>query len=533
MNKRSFFFFVFILFLGTSVVGDYGISMDEPIERKHGIVVFDYLNEKFNLFPGIGKVTAENLNTYDHRDYGMIFQLIAYSLELLLGINNSRDVFLLRHLLVFLLFWSSLIFFYKLIVWQYKDWRIGVFGVLFFLLSPRLFAESYYNPKDIPIMAFFIISTYTLIRFLYQDTKSNAVWHGMACGLAISTRIVGVILPVFTLVLVIFKILDARRAGKQRQSFISGAVIFLFSVLLATFLFWPVLWENPVESFLYSFNSMKKFRWHGNILLWGNLVNSNALPWHYIPSWILVTTPLSFVLFFITGIFSMVRSFLKDKKAFLFDQKNQADLIYLGLFLGPLFSVILFNSVLYNGWRHLYFIYPFFLLIGMRGLLTLFLFVIRNFTEKKQMLVAGVLSFFIVFNLIETLVFMVRCHPHQNVYFNELARNLEHNFERDYYGLSYKQALKYLIENTEGDTLKIFSHDFIGKINAMNFPKKEADRLHFVSNQKDADYFMTLLNPRNPKEHKEMLEKSGLYGKTELYNIKVKDYRVISIFSLK
>lgn len=522
------------MLFGAFVVRDYGISMDEPIERKHGIVAFDYLNEKFNLFPGIEKGTGENLNTYDHRDYGMIFQLAAYSLELLLGINNSRDVFLLRHLLVFILFWSSLVFFYKIIVWQYKDWRIGIMGVLFFLLSPRLFAEAFYNPKDIPLMAFFIMSTYTLIRFLYHERKNiNAVWHGIACGLAISTRIVGIILPVFTLILVLFKIFEARLVGLQWKSFISGTVIFLFSVLLATFLFWPVLWENPIDSFLYSFNSMKKFRWYGNILLWGDLVNSNALPWHYIPSWILVTTPLSFIFFFITGIFSMVRSFFMDKRAFLFDQKNQANIIYLGLFLGPLFSVILFNSVLYNGWRHLYFIYPFFLLIGMRGFMTLFMFVKRNFAEKKLMLVSGVFSVIIVFNFIQTLVFMIRYHPHQNVYFNELARNIEHNFERDYYGLSYKQALKYLIENNEGDTLKIFSHDYIGKINTMNFPKRDAERLHFVSHEKDADYFMSLLNPRNPKEHNEILEKSGLYGKAELYNIKVKDYRIISIFSLR
>ncbi|WP_373523928.1 ArnT family glycosyltransferase [Aquiflexum sp.] len=532
MNKSSYFFFILILFLGAPIVGDYGISMDEPIERKHGIVAFDYLNEKFNLFPGIEKGTGENLNTYDHRDYGMIFQLAAYGLELLLGINNSRDVFLLRHLLVFILFWSSLVFFYKIIVWQYKDWRIGILGVLFFLLSPRLFAESFYNPKDIPIMAFFIISTYTLIRFLYQNTKSNAVWHGIACGLAISTRIVGIILPVFTLILVLFKIFEARWVGLQWKSFISGTVIFLFSVLLATFLFWPVLWENPVDSFLYSFNSMKKFRWYGNILLWGELVNSNALPWHYIPSWILVTTPLSFIVFFITGIFSMVRSFLKDKKAFLFDQKNKADIIYLGLFLGPLFSVILFNSVLYNGWRHLYFIYPFFLLIGMRGFLTLFLFVKRSFTENKQILVSGVLSFIIVFNLIQTLVFMIRFHPHQNVYFNELARNVEHNFERDYYGLSYRQALKYLLENTEDDSLMIYSHDFIGKINTMNFPKKEADRLRFVSNQKDADYFISLLNPRNEKEYDDMIKKKSPYNNPEFVNIQVNGYRIISIFKL-
>lgn len=72
MNNFVFLFFLVLLFLGALVVGDYGISMDEPVERKHGIVAFDYLNEKFNMFPGIEKGTGENLNTYDHRDYGMI-----------------------------------------------------------------------------------------------------------------------------------------------------------------------------------------------------------------------------------------------------------------------------------------------------------------------------------------------------------------------------------------------------------------------------------------------------------------------------
>ncbi len=532
MNNYVFFFFLIILLVGAAIVGDYGISMDEPIERKHGIVAFDHLNEKFNLFLGIEKGTGENLHTYDHRDYGMIFQLAAYGLELFLGINNSRDVFLLRHLLVFMLFWFSLIFFYKIIVWQYKDWRLGVLGVLFFLLSPRLFADSFYNPKDIPLMSFFIIATYTLIRFLYQDKMTNAVWHGIACGLAISTRIVGIILPVFTIVLVFIKIIDAHRSGLRLRSLILGSAIFLFSLSITTFLFWPALWENPFDSFLYAFNSMKKFRWYGNILLWGDLVNSNGMPWHYIPSWILVTTPLPYILFFITGIFSMVSSLYLDRKAFFFNQSNQVDVIFLGLFLGPIFSVILFNSVLYNGWRHLYFIYPYFLLIGMRGFMTLFLFVKKSFKEKKQILVSGALCSIVVFKMLQTLFFMVRFHPHQSVYFNEVARNVENNFERDYYGLSYKKTLKYLLEHTEGDTLKIYSHDFIGRINTMNFPKKEANRLYFVANQKDADYFISLLNPRNEKEYVDMIQKNGPYGNPEFYTIQVNGYRIISIFQL-
>ena len=44
------------------------------------------------------------------------------------------------------------------------------------------------------------------------------------------------------------------------------------------------------------------------------------------------------------------------------------DLIYYLLFLIPIILVIFFNSTLYDGWRHLYFIYPLFLIFTIKGL---------------------------------------------------------------------------------------------------------------------------------------------------------------------
>jgi hypothetical protein len=128
---------------------------------------------------------------------------------------------------------------------------------------------------------------------------------------------------------------------------------------------------------------------------------------------------------------------------------------------------------------------------------------------------------------------MIKYHPHQNVYFNEVASNVEKNFEKDYYGLSYKQALKHLLDNTEKDSLMIFNHDFIGKINTMNFTRKEADRLHFVSKQKDAEYFISLHNPRNEKEYFDMINRIEPYNSPEFFSIKVSGYRIISIFGLE
>ena len=49
--------------------------------------------------------------------------------------------------------------------------------------------------------------------------------------------------------------------------------------------------------------------------------------------------------------------------------KNELqDLIFFFSFIIPLFSVIALNSPLYDGWSHLFFIYPSFLMMSLLGL---------------------------------------------------------------------------------------------------------------------------------------------------------------------
>ena len=51
---------------------------------------------------------------------------------------------------------------------------------------------------------------------------------------------------------------------------------------------------------------------------------------------------------------------------------------------------------------------------------------------------------------------MIKDHPHQNVYFNLLAgKTVQAKFELDYWGLSNKQALEYILKNDSKDVIKI------------------------------------------------------------------------------
>ncbi len=529
MRDWVWYLFLAYLLMGTWLSADYGISMDEPIQRKHGMVAFEYIKDLTGWFPDVPNQTGAHLPTYDHRDYGMLFQTLAYCLELVLGIDNSRDVFRLRHLMVFVLFWAACVVFYLILYRRFENTPLAIAGILMLVVSPRIFGDSMYNPKDIPLLCWFVFAFYTHVRFLDRRDRYGPLLHGLACAMAIGSRVVGVVWPLISLGYLGLHLLALRGKKDYLSAFLKRTASYLFFLLLFTFLLWPVLWEDPVGSFLHSFNSMKRFRWYGEMLYMGEMVRSTALPWHYIPVWIAVTTPLSFLALILAGLGTAFISLTKKGLTCLRDQKPGMDLVTLGAFAVPLASVILLGSVLYNGWRHLYFIYPFLVYFGVLALAGL-----STLIRKKQGLpgmrkVAAGLALLLALDLGQTLYFLVRYHPHQSVYFNALAGDVERNFERDYYGISYRQGLTLLLERFPDRELRIYSRDFIGKINTMNFPKKEAERLVFVDRIEEAEFFVTLFNFRSGKEYREFIRGKFPFDRQKLFSIQVGGYRVLQV----
>ena len=158
-------------------------------------------------------------------------------------------------------------------------------------------------------------------------------------------------------------------------------------------------------------------------------------------------------------------------------------LLYGACFIGPVAVIILLQSVVYDDWRHVYFIYPAFVMIALYAL-------DKIFTSRYRY--AGVLI--VVLQLILLLVSMVRIHPFHQVYFNELVSHKEEylrkNFDYDYWGSSYKQALSYIMQTDRRDTVKIATpwEPIFLNINFL----EEQDRVRIQSvGEGDADYFLT------------------------------------------
>ena len=170
-----YIFFIIYFILGIGIYDDYGISFDENINRTNGFVSLNYVINFFNLNFDLNPFykNVPQINKYIDREYGIVFDLPAAAIEVILGIKNTKAIYLLRHLMTFVIFFLSTICFYFLCLNIFKDKLISLIGLIILIFSPRVFAESFYNSKDIIFLSFLIFSIHLNVKFLIFKSNTN------------------------------------------------------------------------------------------------------------------------------------------------------------------------------------------------------------------------------------------------------------------------------------------------------------------------------------------------------------------------
>ena len=500
--KLSLLFFAF-LFIGLYNLDDYGISWDEEAQRDIGLYSYNY------IFKG-----DEGLKTFDSNDHGPAFELPLVILERLCRIDDSRNIYLFRHFLSHLFFLIGAFFCAKLVSKLYKNNLLTVSAFFMVVLFPRFYEDSFVNTKDIPFLSLFFICFY-FIHLAFEKMKpSYFILLGISLGIMISIRVMGIILFLSVL---FFLLLDLIR-GKEHKKMLLIILIFFATTLLTIYLNWPYLWEKPFVNFKTAFASMSKYGWKGDNLFMGKFVNSSALSWNYIPVWFCITVPLLYLLSGLSGIILVILSFFKKIKTFFDNSTERNNLYYLICFIAPVVAVILFKSVLYDGWRHLYFIYAPFVLLAIYFLHFLYV-------SKVRKLVVIILSINIVYMAYST----IKIHPFQNVYFNELIDrktpgSISNNYEMDYWGVAYRQSLEYILEHDTASKINILAGNTPGIYNSFILERSKRNRLHYTE-MDSATYLIT--NFRwHPQGYPEL-------GKPLLNSITVYNSSINGIYKLK
>ncbi len=453
---------------------DYGVSWDEPYRSTRGLLSFNYI---FNGNPELLKSAADN--------HGTSYELLLVILQKMLHLTDSRDVYLMRHLVTHIFFLVSAFFGYVLILRLFKNRFLASLGFIMLAFAPRLYAHSFFNSKDIPFTAMILI-TLTLCQVAFEKNKPTFFFLlGLACGYATSIRIMGVMLAVFILSFLLIDLITdiTKKESPKKQGL--NMLVFSVGFFILLYLGWPYLWESPVHHLAGSFNKLAHYDvWNGSVLFHGKYIKATHLPWTYIPTWFLLTNPEVWLVAGIAGFIWILVSFFKNSWAYLRNTRERNFLLYVACFVAPVMAVIMLHSVVYNGWRHLYFVYPAFVLMAIY-------FADKMMQTRYKKIVQGAFAM----QLVLVGWFMVQYHPFHQVYFNNLASHspgsLRSNYDMDYWGCSYIEGLEYLLDKDQSKTIKV-SSDYTDLLNnnILLLPEEGRRRIQ-ITDKNDADYFFT------------------------------------------
>ena len=515
-----FAFFLGLLLLGLAVSNDYGSFWDEGIERYSGIVnlnavahmILPRITRKIEQEKG---VTIQPLAQYGNRYYGVVLQVPLAGWEMLNGFSlDKRHMWQERHLILFLFVFLSSIFLFFLLKKSLGHWGFGLLGVAFFWATPRFFAESFYNIKDVGFLAAFIIGFFFLIRFYESSKPGRAVAVGILSAFAAGVRLLGGAFIVFAFLFDAWKL---KRHEISLKNFLVRTLALVASFGVFLVLFYPASWNNPFKFFLEAATVMGNYPWYGNMLFLGNILNPHQLPWYYLPVWIFITTPIPVLLFFAIGLGTGFISLLKKNYSLTKLERALWSTSVL-LIVGFLILVFVMKPTLYDGWRHFYFLYAPIIAIAVIGVAESWSFAFRVWRAGYiSRLSVSVIALLLAFSPV--CFWMIRNHPFQYVYFNSLARPSAFTlFERDYWGVSEIKGLEYIMRTDSRSTIKLVSEGPILQISEM-LPEKDRLRIEWVKTPEEADY--KILTFRTTV--------SDQVSGNEVFFVKVDGHRILSV----
>ena len=467
--------FAFILFPLLSF--DYGITWDEP-------VLSEYAEDILKFYASDGEnrevfdMTKHARNATVH--YSASFDVIA---ALLHKYISPFGIYETRHLLNALMGVLAILFSAR-IGRELGSWRMGALVAIFMLLSPRYFGHSMNNPKDIPFLLGYAAGLYYMIRFFKQlpnPTPTTLLWLTFSMAFMISVKIGGlIIVGLFGLFCGVYWLGEGiTHSWKKATSHLPKYLAYLVGIIIVSYLlgiwFWPWGYEKPFENPLLSLTEFTNFRFLITYELFeGERINMDSPPWYYTFKWIGITAPLFVLIGFVFSLLVFAKKSL-GKRAF--------QLMLIFAFLFPIVYTIVQNSTLYSGWRHLMFVYVPLVVLAASGWEWLI-----NLEKKWIPTLATVL---ILLLATKPLYWIVKNHPNQYVYFNELTGGINgayKEYETEYWCNSMKQAVEWLIENEEFGEEKIRIAANFEITTAQYFANKYPEKIQMLWTRENEKY---------------------------------------------
>ena len=431
------------LALGFAVADDYGITVDQPMQQRIGQLTVRYaLGEDMRL-----------LTTRDYRYYGAAFEVGLIAFQHLLGLTDTRDIYLSRYLLNHAFFLAGAFACYLLAHRLFKRRALALFAMLLLLCHPRMYGHSFFNSKDMPFLSMFLIALLMAHGTLRRAGRIGAAADvGAFAGLGAWLGLAGTIRPMaFLLVALVALVRCAdflRAGGRDRVRMLACSGALGLASIAAFFAGLPYLWGDPLARFAEWFGFVSDHPHVLRPLFLGERFSTDQRPLAYIPVWFSVTTPVFATLLALLGGVALCLRLAARPRQALADASVRFGLLLAACVLTTVIVVTLWVGNIYSGWRHLHFLYGPICLGAAGGLAWL----CRNAGDRLATLARSMA----ILGLASALAWMVRLHPHQDAYFNFLVdrktpERLRTQFTLAHTRVRFKEGLRRLLDAHHGE----------------------------------------------------------------------------------
>jgi hypothetical protein len=332
-------------------------------------------------------------------------------------------------------------------------WRIGrrlggplagLIALALLATCPLYYGHMYFNPKDAPFAVTMTIALLGMVRVFEEyprPTAPAAALIGIGFGLAIGTRVIGGLAPVYAVAaLLLVGISECQTRGwRTVQRDLSVFVISLLPAVVIAYATMALVWPwgvveplNPLRAVEYFSHFFEK-PWKE--LFAGALIDVPDMPRSYVPQLLALKLPELFLLLSTLGVVGAFLAILRGN----YSPQRRAALLLTGLAaVVPIAITVAERPAMYNGIRHFVFaIPPLAALGGYAGA------ALMAWIGKRGAWAAFAVAALMVTGMVVPVADMIRLHPYQYTHFNHIAgggRGADGRYMRDYWGLSFKQA---------------------------------------------------------------------------------------------
>ncbi len=517
-----FLFFIILSVVGFATIRDYGAPFDEYVEisiLKSNIKEYALRisNDAVNGFTTLG---ATRISNSIEKDHGIAAY---YPLAVVLPAleDNPRQLSYVWSVLTWAWFMVGCISIYAILRAMRSTRIMAALGTLLLYLAPRFFAEGHYNNKDVILLCLVLLTVWLGIRLFQSPGFLKGLLFSFFGAMATNMKIAGV-LPWGLIGLALVLAITLRRQWNLKMAGI--ALITVCSFICFYFLLTPAAWDDPVGFIQYLMTNASHFsRYYGIVIFRGatfwDIGGETPLPWYYIPYYVLVTVPLYTLALTFYGQVKVIRSLFTERLLFFKENRNVFLLVFSLLWIIPMAIAVFLHPLVYNGWRHFYFMYAGIVILAGYGLQSVW-DAVRKARMSRVLTPVLIAALCVCFG--GTAIGVAENHPFQYAYLNALQqRDAQYTMELDYWNESDSGAFirLYNLRKEQPGKLTVGCYFNDITIGAMKLPDKIYHKLEITTNTDDEylyynSTYVNVFGVKAPPVGYHVLSKITSYGNT-------------------